>query len=170
MIKFTWGLLNLEDTYLRNWVAPPIQWNSDFLSSSIRLSIMLIFDRKSPSTMLELLVGAAVFSSAFASQNHCYWPPGVSSSLRSRVGDEQRPCFPDQDNSPCCGLAKTNGQPEDICLSNGLCLVQVEPMTGLIVQNACTDKSWGSECPQVCDTCKYLYSMSLLQGLSGFSS
>ncbi|EAW13676.1 uncharacterized protein ACLA_043960 [Aspergillus clavatus NRRL 1] len=40
---------------------------------------------------------------------------------------------------------------DDICLSSGLCLVQMKGLSGLIYQNACTDNNWKSpDCPSIC--------------------
>ncbi|PGH13690.1 hypothetical protein AJ79_03541 [Helicocarpus griseus UAMH5409] len=62
---------------------------------------------------------------------------------------EQQPCFPDKPSSPCCGIAKKNSDPNDICTASGLCYIQAEPYTGQILQNTCTD--WQSpECLDIC--------------------
>ncbi|KAK1144825.1 hypothetical protein N8T08_004838 [Aspergillus melleus] len=38
----------------------------------------------------------------------------------------------------------------DVCLDNGLCIAQVAQYSGMIFQNACTDKSWESrDCPNL---------------------
>ncbi|GAM40980.1 hypothetical protein TCE0_041f13747 [Talaromyces pinophilus] len=93
-----------------------------------------------------LVIGAALLSSTLAAK--CSYPPGINSSDQERL-NEMQPCFPSQANSGCCALNKGGNQSSDICLSNGLCLIQVEPWTGLIVQNTCTDSAWGSDCPQI---------------------
>ncbi|KAE8150372.1 hypothetical protein BDV25DRAFT_129642 [Aspergillus avenaceus] len=74
----------------------------------------------------------------------CYWRNGQIAA------SEQQPCFPDKKTSPCCGINKSNGDPDDICLSNGLCLAQVTPYTGLVLQNTCTDAKWGDDCLNIC--------------------
>ncbi|KAL4951035.1 hypothetical protein BDW69DRAFT_45733 [Aspergillus filifer] len=75
----------------------------------------------------------------------CYYTDG------SFALDEQQPCFPEQEVSACCGLAKTNGDENDFCLTNGLCLGQVSGYTGFMLLNSCTDSSWESDdCPNFC--------------------
>ncbi|KAJ5748005.1 uncharacterized protein N7511_009701 [Penicillium nucicola] len=59
-----------------------------------------------------------------------------------------QPCFPSQENSPCCSLAKSNETPNDICLSGGVCYIQDPNFRGLLRQGACTDSTWKSgQCP-----------------------
>ncbi|KAL3470973.1 hypothetical protein BJX99DRAFT_250814 [Aspergillus californicus] len=75
----------------------------------------------------------------------CYYTDGTYGS------PEQQPCFPGQDVSACCGIAKTNGDANDYCLTSGLCLGQVSGYTGLMLLNSCTDRTWGSDdCPSIC--------------------
>ncbi|KAL3464321.1 hypothetical protein BJX64DRAFT_254706 [Aspergillus heterothallicus] len=87
---------------------------------------------------------ASVFISA-ALAARCYYTDG------SYALAEQQPCFPDQEHSPCCGLAKQSGDANDFCLTSGLCLGQVSGYTGLFLLNSCTDASWDSDdCLSIC--------------------
>ncbi|KAL4743499.1 hypothetical protein BDV11DRAFT_178490 [Aspergillus similis] len=75
----------------------------------------------------------------------CYYTDGTFAL------DEQQPCFPEKEHSACCGIAKTNGDENDYCLTNGLCLGQVKGYTGFVLLNSCTDSSWESDdCPNFC--------------------
>ncbi|KAL4918603.1 hypothetical protein BDW62DRAFT_63826 [Aspergillus aurantiobrunneus] len=90
-----------------------------------------------------LLLHSVLLSVALAAR--CYYTDG------SYALEEQQPCFPDQENSACCGLAKTNGDENDYCLTNGLCLGQVAGYRGFMLLNSCTDSSWESDsCPNFC--------------------
>jgi hypothetical protein len=98
--------------------------------------------------LLSLTIQTALLPFAIATQ--CYFTDG-SPGLA-----ELQPCFPDNTNSACCAINKTNGDPNDICLSNGLCLAQVAPYTGLILLNGCTDRNWESPgCPGICPKCAW---------------
>ncbi|KAK1142418.1 hypothetical protein N8T08_007970 [Aspergillus melleus] len=75
----------------------------------------------------------------------CFWRDS------SVALDEMEPCFPSRENSACCSTNKKSDEANDVCLSNGLCLAQVSPYTGLILQNTCTDQTWkSSDCPKIC--------------------
>ena len=51
------------------------------------------------------------------------------------------PCFPDLEDSPCCGKNGT-------CLANGLCQ---NSKSNLTARGTCTDRTWkSSNCPQFC--------------------
>ncbi|KAL5332859.1 hypothetical protein BJX70DRAFT_382750 [Aspergillus crustosus] len=91
----------------------------------------------------QFIIYAAFMSVACASR--CYYTDGSYGS------PEQQPCFPEKENSACCGIAKTNGDENDYCLTSGLCLGQVSGYTGFMLLNSCTDSSWESgDCPNVC--------------------
>ncbi|KXG53856.1 uncharacterized protein PGRI_009060 [Penicillium griseofulvum] len=97
-------------------------------------------------TILHLLIFQAVFPT-IAQSRKCYLTNG------KEADSSFQPCFPDQDNSPCCSLAKSNTTPNDICLSGGVCYIQDPNFRGLLRQGACTDKTWKSgQCPELCDT------------------
>lgn len=75
----------------------------------------------------------------------CYFPDGTEAD------STYQPCNPDDDESACCALNKTNGAPNDICLDNGLCLSQDGQYSGIMFQNACTKESWGTDkCSHFC--------------------
>ncbi|KAB8257632.1 hypothetical protein BDV32DRAFT_152220 [Aspergillus pseudonomiae] len=93
--------------------------------------------------LLWLFIQAAVLPPTIARQ--CYWRNGASTL------NEQQPCFPDKADSPCCATNKQNGDSNDVCTTTGLCVAQVEPYTGLVLQNGCTDSSWkSSSCLNIC--------------------
>ncbi|KAL4884800.1 hypothetical protein BJY04DRAFT_182054 [Aspergillus karnatakaensis] len=90
-----------------------------------------------------LLLQSTLLSVALASR--CYYTDGTFGL------PEQQPCFPEKENSACCGIAKTNGDENDYCLTSGLCLGQVSGYTGFMLLNTCTDSSWESDdCPNYC--------------------
>ncbi|KAL4906787.1 hypothetical protein BDW74DRAFT_127437 [Aspergillus multicolor] len=92
---------------------------------------------------LSFVLHSALFSVALAAR--CYYTDGTFAL------DEQQPCFPEKEVSACCGIAKTNGDENDYCLTNGLCLGQVSGYTGFMLLNSCTDSSWESDdCPNFC--------------------
>ncbi|KAJ5373780.1 hypothetical protein N7517_005786 [Penicillium concentricum] len=96
--------------------------------------------------ILRLLLFQAVLPTIVQSRQ-CYLTNGKAAD------SSFQPCFPDQDDSPCCSLAKSNTTPNDICLSGGVCYIQDPNFRGLLRQGACTDKTWKSgQCPELCDT------------------
>lgn len=118
---------------------------------------MLLSQLSRQKVLLSLTIQNALVPLAIATQ--CYFTDG-SATLA-----EQQPCFPDKINGPCCGINKSNGDPNDICLTNGLCLAQVSPYTGLILLNACTDPTWESnDCPSICPKCARFKVLDLLSG------
>ncbi|OQD64900.1 hypothetical protein PENPOL_c007G07526 [Penicillium polonicum] len=96
--------------------------------------------------ILHILIFQAVFPITVQARQ-CYLTNG-------READSSfQPCFPDQEDSPCCSLDKSNTTPNDICLSGGVCYIQDPNFRGLLRQGACTDKTWKSgQCPGLCDT------------------
>lgn len=68
---------------------------------------------------------------------HCLFPQGNLDTLGT-------PCNPNAQYSSCCN-------PEDICLSNGLCF---NTSQGIIYRLSCTDPSWGLSCAQYCLDCE----------------
>lgn len=93
-----------------------------------------------PMSIKSLLFYALVHLSSCA--NTCYYPNGDPST------DE--PCDPNALFTQCCGSASN-------CLSNGLCLVEVNNFVGTetvgtqYARGTCTDKTWVSPlCPQKC--------------------
>ncbi|KAL2831111.1 hypothetical protein BDW59DRAFT_140415 [Aspergillus cavernicola] len=90
-----------------------------------------------------LIIHSALLSTSLAAS--CYFSDGSYGS------SEQQPCFPDQEVSACCGLAKATGDENDYCLTSGICLGQVAGYTGFMMLNSCTDSSWESDdCPNIC--------------------
>ncbi|RHZ70197.1 hypothetical protein CDV55_106968 [Aspergillus turcosus] len=125
------------------------KWSEGAAKAPLTLGVSTAFNKESSSAanrkslLLTLTIQNALLPLAIATQ--CYFTDG-SATLA-----EQQPCFPDKINGPCCGINKSNGDPNDICLTNGLCLAQVSPYTGLILLNACTDPTWESnDCPSIC--------------------
>ncbi|CAI7615242.1 unnamed protein product [Penicillium discolor] len=96
--------------------------------------------------VLHILIFQAVFP-VIVQARQCYLTNG-------RAADSSfQPCFPDQEDSPCCSLDKSNTTPNDICLSGGVCYIQDPNFRGLLRQGACTDKTWKSgQCPELCHT------------------
>ncbi|KAE8327679.1 hypothetical protein BDV39DRAFT_175089 [Aspergillus sergii] len=117
---------------------------------------MLLNFNTSQKALLWLSIQTVILPHTIARQ--CYWRNGASTL------DEQQPCFPDKENSPCCATNKQNGDSNDVCTSNGLCVAQVEPYTGLVLQNGCTDSSWNSsDCLSICpDSMKPDYGIHIL--------
>lgn len=102
--------------------------------------------------ILHILILQAVFLTIVQSRQ-CYLTNG------KEADSSFQPCFPDQDNSPCCSLEKSNTTPNDICLSGGVCYIQDPNFRGLLRQGACTDKTWKSgQCPELCHTGKLILS------------
>lgn len=78
---------------------------------------------------------AALATTSRAQQ--CYYPSG-------KVATADIPCSASSDNTHCCG--KTG-----ICLSNGYCMETSEESGPLgLYRGSCTDRNWGSSCPQQC--------------------
>lgn len=78
---------------------------------------------------------AALAARSLAQQ--CYYPSG-------KVGTADIPCSTSSDSTHCCG--KTG-----ICLSNGYCMETSEESGPLgLYRGSCTDRNWGSSCPQEC--------------------
>ncbi|CAG8390659.1 unnamed protein product [Penicillium salamii] len=101
-----------------------------------------------PSVLLILILQLSFLNLSQARQ--CYLTNG------KEADSSFQPCFPAQDNSPCCSLAKSNETPNDICLSGGVCYIQDPNFRGLLRQGACTDESWKSgQCPGLSHTCKF---------------
>ncbi|PLB47625.1 hypothetical protein P170DRAFT_496483 [Aspergillus steynii IBT 23096] len=74
----------------------------------------------------------------------CYYTNG------EKTDSSFQPCFPDQEESACCAIAKSNEVPNDICLTGGACYVQSSYYRGLLRQGACTDSTWKSGlCPSM---------------------
>lgn len=102
--------------------------------------------------IIHILIFQAVFPSIVQARQ-CYLTNG------KEADSTFQPCFPDQDDSPCCSLAKSNTTPNDICLSGGVCYIQDPNFRGLLRQGACTDKTWKSgQCPELCNTGKLILS------------
>ncbi|KAH1489004.1 hypothetical protein LV164_006369 [Aspergillus fumigatus] len=75
----------------------------------------------------------------------CYFSDG------SKADSSFQPCFPDQYNSPCCANNKPKGMANDLCLTSGLCLAQMQGFAGMIYQNGCTDQTGkSSQCQAIC--------------------
>ncbi|PLB52511.1 hypothetical protein P170DRAFT_351758 [Aspergillus steynii IBT 23096] len=95
--------------------------------------------------ILPFLITQTALLSTAATASKCYFSDG------SEASSEIQPCFPSKSTSACCSTNKSGTLPNDVCLHNGLCMAQVAQYSGLIFQNACTDKSWESpDCPSVC--------------------
>ena len=95
--------------------------------------------------ILQLLIFQTIFKTVIANQK-CYLTNG------KEADSSFQPCFPSQENSPCCSLAKSNETPNDICLSGGVCYIQDPNFRGLLRQGACTDSTWKSgQCPGLAD-------------------
>ncbi|KAJ5996489.1 hypothetical protein N7522_008149 [Penicillium canescens] len=95
--------------------------------------------------ILQLLIFQTTFKTVTANQK-CYLTNG------KEADSSFQPCFPSQENSPCCSLAKSNETPNDICLSGGVCYIQDPNFRGLLRQGACTDSTWKSgQCPGLAD-------------------
>lgn len=88
-----------------------------------------------------LVIQASMLPATLAAK--CYFTDGTEAT------NEMQPCFPEKANSACCSINKSGNQTNDICTSTGLCLAQVSPYTGFFILDACTDESWGSDCPQL---------------------
>jgi hypothetical protein len=85
---------------------------------------------------------ASLLSSITSQSQRCYRPNGDVAS-----GD--RSCFPDQENSFCCGT-------EWVCLDNKVCqssrLSRQSNGQATFARGTCTDSSWTSEdCPKFCN-------------------
>lgn len=81
------------------------------------------------------LASAALATTSLAQQ--CYYPSG-------KVGTADIPCSTSSENAHCCG--KTG-----ICLSNWYCMETSEESGPLgLYRGSCTDRDWGSSCPQEC--------------------
>lgn len=99
---------------------------------------------------LNLLLAFQTLFLSTAAASKCYYSDGT------QADSEMQPCFPSKSVSACCSTNKNGNLSNDVCLHNGLCIAQVAQYSGLIYQNACTDKSWeSSDCPRVCGTCMY---------------
>jgi hypothetical protein len=83
----------------------------------------------------------------------CYFPSGGLTGGAA--------CFPDQENSRCCGYGWT-------CMSNGLCKVSQANLQNFKLQyyrGSCTDKTWDSpSCPHVCLDSRYSMFLTRLEG------
>lgn len=102
--------------------------------------------------ILHILIFQAVFP-IIVQARQCYLTNGKAAD------SSFQPCFPDQEDSPCCSLDKSNTTPNDICLSGGVCYIQDPNFRGLLRQGACTDKTWKSgQCPELCHTGKLIIS------------
>jgi hypothetical protein len=91
-------------------------------------------------SIIRLLLYTLVHLSSCA--NTCYYPNGSPSA--------DKPCDPNALFTQCCGSASN-------CLSNGLCLAEVNNFVGnetvgtQYARGTCTDKTWVSSlCPQQC--------------------
>ncbi|KAF4163735.1 hypothetical protein CNMCM6936_000447 [Aspergillus lentulus] len=102
----------------------------------------MLFSSSSASFAVVLLLTQWTHSTIAA---QCYYSDG------SKTDGSFQPCFPDQDNSPCCANNKPKSMANDICLTSGLCLAQMQGYAGLIYQNACTDPTGkSSQCQKIC--------------------
>ncbi|RHZ58997.1 hypothetical protein CDV55_103683 [Aspergillus turcosus] len=102
----------------------------------------MLFSSSSASLAVVLLLTQWIHSTIAA---QCYYSDGTATD------SSFQPCFPDQANSPCCANNKPKNMANDICLTSGLCLVQMQGLAGLIYQNGCTDQTWkSSQCQAIC--------------------
>ncbi|KAK5561009.1 hypothetical protein LTR46_001319 [Exophiala xenobiotica] len=74
----------------------------------------------------------------------CYWQNStLAPDDPYSIAPDDTACFPDQDNSPCCGTGWT-------CLSDGVCFIR-EDETDFYYRGTCTDRTWDSQqCPGWC--------------------
>lgn len=80
---------------------------------------------------------AVVALAATSLAQQCYFPSG-------KVATSDIPCSTSSGSTHCCG--KTG-----ICLSNGYCMETSEDSGPLgLYRGSCTDRNWGSSCPQEC--------------------
>ncbi|KAF7503408.1 hypothetical protein GJ744_003891 [Endocarpon pusillum] len=99
----------------------------------------------SPSrSAISLLLAALILASSSLVSATCYW---VNSTLAPdspfSVAPDDTACFPDQDDSPCCGTGWS-------CLSDGVCYIEQQGKP-FYYRGTCTDKTWNSQqCPGWC--------------------
>ncbi|KAK5040618.1 hypothetical protein LTS07_001118 [Exophiala sideris] len=91
----------------------------------------------------------ALFSSVFLLAPRlalatCYWQNStLAPDSQYSIAQDDTACFPDQDNSPCCGTGWT-------CLSDGVCYIE-QNGESFYYRGTCTDRTWDSQqCPGWC--------------------
>ncbi|KAI1620716.1 hypothetical protein EDD37DRAFT_167713 [Exophiala viscosa] len=74
----------------------------------------------------------------------CYWQNStLAPDSQYSIAQDDTACFPDQDNSPCCGTGWT-------CMSDGVCYIEQEGES-FYYRGTCTDRTWDSQqCPGWC--------------------
>ena len=74
----------------------------------------------------------------------CYWQNStLAPDDPYSIAPDDTACFPDQDNSPCCGTGWT-------CLSDGVCYINIDN-GDYYYRGTCTDRTWNSQqCPGWC--------------------
>lgn len=126
---------------LRGKIKAPSCAGSSILSSIISHLIAFVLSIDQDAKMLlqrSFLAIALAWTAAAASERTCYYPNGQEASGNV-------PCT-DSMYTSCCGESA-------ICLSNGYCMdVERQPYT--MSRGACTDSSWGADCPSQCAGCE----------------
>ncbi|EXJ95708.1 hypothetical protein A1O1_00831 [Capronia coronata CBS 617.96] len=74
----------------------------------------------------------------------CYWQNStLAPDDPYSIAPDDTACFPDQENSPCCGTGWT-------CLSDGVCYIE-QGDSSFYYRGTCTDRTWDSQqCPGWC--------------------
>ncbi|KIW28304.1 uncharacterized protein PV07_07980 [Cladophialophora immunda] len=74
----------------------------------------------------------------------CYWQNStLAPDDPYSIAPDDTACFPDQENSACCGTGWT-------CLSDGVCYIEQEG-NSFYYRGTCTDRTWDSQqCPGWC--------------------
>ena len=74
----------------------------------------------------------------------CYWQNStLAPDSPASIAPDDTACFPEQDNSPCCGTGWT-------CLSDGVCYIE-QDNNSFYYRGTCTDRTWNSQqCPGWC--------------------
>ncbi|OAP58625.1 hypothetical protein AYL99_07715 [Fonsecaea erecta] len=74
----------------------------------------------------------------------CYWQNStLAPDDPYSIAPDDTACFPDQENSACCGTGLT-------CLSDGVCYIE-QSGNGYYYRGTCTDRTWDSQqCPGWC--------------------
>ncbi|EXJ89806.1 hypothetical protein A1O3_02873 [Capronia epimyces CBS 606.96] len=74
----------------------------------------------------------------------CYWQNStLAPDDPYSIAPDDTACFPEQENSPCCGTGWT-------CLSDGVCYIEQEG-SSFYYRGTCTDRTWDSQqCPGWC--------------------
>ena len=96
-----------------------------------------------PSTSISLFPLLLLVAPRLASAT-CYWQNStLAPDDPYSIAPDDTACFPDQDNSPCCGTGWT-------CLSDGVCYIEIDGGE-YYYRGTCTDRTWDSQqCPGWC--------------------